>query len=169
MPYANNKCADQPAHARSLTSVLVVRCLDSIIPLVFISEISSLYLASLAAQAGLCLTWLQTSNTGFLLTKLILTCFLLDSWQYLECVRFHVTFQAIPVEEDEMSSFVFPSGVDADQLKIEFIRRVFTDQPIVVQNLKAQACRQPPGKFDNSMTKQTKWHVRRAKTQIRPV
>ena len=44
-----------------------VRCLDSIIPLVSISEISSLYLASLAAQAGLCLTRSQTSKTGFFL------------------------------------------------------------------------------------------------------
>ena len=36
-----------------------VRCLDSIISLVSISEISSLKLASVAAQAGLCLTWSQ--------------------------------------------------------------------------------------------------------------
>ena len=35
---------------------LYFRCLDSVIPLVSISEISSLNLASLAAQAGLCLT-----------------------------------------------------------------------------------------------------------------
>ena len=34
MPYANNKDADQPAHPRSLISVFVVRCLDSIFPLV---------------------------------------------------------------------------------------------------------------------------------------
>ena len=40
--YANNKGADQPAHARSLIRVFVVRCLDSIIPLLAISEISSL-------------------------------------------------------------------------------------------------------------------------------
>ena len=40
--YANNKGADQPAHLRSLFSAFVVRCLDSIIPLISISEISSL-------------------------------------------------------------------------------------------------------------------------------
>ena len=40
MPYANNKGADQPARPRSLISTFVVRCLDSIIPLVYISEIS---------------------------------------------------------------------------------------------------------------------------------
>ena len=52
MQHANNKGADQPAHPRSLISTFVVRCLDSIIPLVSISEISSLCLASVAAQAG---------------------------------------------------------------------------------------------------------------------
>ena len=40
-------------HPRSLISTFVVRCLDSIIPLVSISEISSLYLSSVAAQTGL--------------------------------------------------------------------------------------------------------------------
>ena len=51
MSYANNKGADQPAHPRSL----IFRCLDSIISLDSIAEISRLYLASVAAQAGLCL------------------------------------------------------------------------------------------------------------------
>ena len=72
MPYANNKGADQPAHPRSLISTFIVRCLDSIIPLISISEISSLYLASVAGQAGLSLTWLQTPKTGFLMRRLIL-------------------------------------------------------------------------------------------------
>ena len=40
--FANNKGADQPAHPGSLISAFVIRCLDSIIPLVSISEISSL-------------------------------------------------------------------------------------------------------------------------------
>ena len=43
MPYANNKGADQPAHRRSLISTFVVRCLDKIMSLVSISEISRLY------------------------------------------------------------------------------------------------------------------------------
>ena len=42
MPYANNKGADQPAHPRSLISTIVVHFLDSIMPLVSISEISRL-------------------------------------------------------------------------------------------------------------------------------
>ena len=60
MPYANNKGADQPAHPRSLISTFVVRCVDSIIPLV-----SSLLLASAAAQAGLCLTCSETPRQFF--------------------------------------------------------------------------------------------------------
>ena len=71
MPYANNKGTDQPAHLRSLISAFVVCCLDSIIPLVSICELSSLYLVSVAAQAGLSLLWSQTPKTGFLMTRLI--------------------------------------------------------------------------------------------------
>ena len=39
MPYANNKGADQPVHLHSLISAFVVRCLDSIIPLLAIAKI----------------------------------------------------------------------------------------------------------------------------------
>ena len=53
MPYANNKGVDQPVHLCSLISTFVVCCLDSIIPLVSISEILSLYLTSVTVQAGL--------------------------------------------------------------------------------------------------------------------
>ena len=42
MSYANNKGADQPAHLRSLISAFVVCCLDSIISLDSIAEISRL-------------------------------------------------------------------------------------------------------------------------------
>ena len=52
MPYEINKGTDQPAHMRSLICAFVVCWLNSIIPLVSISKISSLYLGSLAAQAG---------------------------------------------------------------------------------------------------------------------
>ena len=69
--YANNKGADQPAHPRSLISAFVVRFLDSIIPLVSLSEISRLSLASEAEQAGLSPIWSQTPKTGFLVTRLI--------------------------------------------------------------------------------------------------
>ena len=65
MPYANNKGADQPAHPRNLISAFIVRCLDSIIPLVSISDISSLYLPSVAEHAGLSLTWSHTRTQVF--------------------------------------------------------------------------------------------------------
>ena len=71
MPYANNKGADQPACPRSLISAFVVRCLDTIIPPLAIAKLSRLKLASIAVQAGLSLTWLQTPKTGFLVMWLI--------------------------------------------------------------------------------------------------
>ena len=65
IPYANNKEADQPEHPRSLISAFVVRCLDSIIPLVCIVVISLRSLASVAEQAGLSLTWSESPKTVF--------------------------------------------------------------------------------------------------------
>ena len=65
MSYANNKGADQPAHPRSLISAFVVRCLGSIISLYSIAEISRLKLASVPAQAGLCLAWSETPEDTF--------------------------------------------------------------------------------------------------------
>ena len=56
---------------RSLISTFVVHCLDRIISLVFISEISILWLASVAVQARLCPIWSQTPKAGFLETRLI--------------------------------------------------------------------------------------------------
>ena len=56
MPYANNKGVDQPAHPHSLISACIVRWVDSIRPLVSISEISTFYLASVAGLAGLNVT-----------------------------------------------------------------------------------------------------------------
>ena len=84
MPYANNKGIDQPAYPLSLISVFVIRCLDSIIPLLAIAETSRIYLSiyiyclnpvkrtfSVAEQAGLGLTRSETLKTGFLVTGLI--------------------------------------------------------------------------------------------------
>ena len=63
--------ANQPANSRSLISTIVFRCLDSILPLVSLSENLSLYIA---AQASLCLTWSETPKTCFLVTRLIYAC-----------------------------------------------------------------------------------------------
>ena len=65
MSYANNKGSDQPAHPRSLISAFVVRCLDSVMSLVSVTKISSLMLASVVAQAGLCLAWSETPEDTF--------------------------------------------------------------------------------------------------------
>ena len=48
----------------------LVRCLDSIIPLVYMSEISSLYLAFVAVQAGFESTLVSDLKTGFLMPRL---------------------------------------------------------------------------------------------------
>ena len=66
MLYTNNKGADQPAHLRSLISTFVGYCLDSIIPILAKSKISSL-----AEQASISLTWSPTAKTSFLVTWLI--------------------------------------------------------------------------------------------------
>ena len=71
MPYVNIKDADQPAYPRSLINVFVVRGMDDIIPIVGVSSISRLWLASVAEQAGSSLTWLHTLKTGFLMTRFI--------------------------------------------------------------------------------------------------
>ena len=94
MPYANNKGADKPAHPRSLISTFVVHCLDSIISLVSISEISSLQLTSVAAQAGLSLTWSKTLKTGFLVIRLKSVS--LQSYKYyinFQCYKYYINFQ----------------------------------------------------------------------------
>ena len=65
MANANNKCADQPAHTRSLISAFVIRYIDTIILILTKSEISGLQLVSVAEQAGLSLIWSQTRRQGF--------------------------------------------------------------------------------------------------------
>ena len=50
---------------RSLISAFVGRCLDSIISLDSIADISRLQLASVAAQASLCLAWSETPEDTF--------------------------------------------------------------------------------------------------------
>ena len=69
MSYANNKGADQPAHPRSPIGPFVVRCIDGInISLVSIPKMSGLWVASVAARAGLGLVWSGAPETGFLVT-----------------------------------------------------------------------------------------------------
>ena len=65
MSYANNKGAVQPTHPHSLISAFVVRCLDNVMSLVFVTKISSLMLASVAEQPSLSPTWSETPEDTF--------------------------------------------------------------------------------------------------------
>ena len=60
-PYANSEGAYQPCY---LISDFVVRCLDSIKPILAKFKILRLQLASVAEQAGLSLTWSHILKTG---------------------------------------------------------------------------------------------------------
>ena len=62
MPYVTNKGSDQTVYPHSLISNFVVRCFDSIIPIVAKPIVSSLVLVSIAEQTGLRLTWSHTTE-----------------------------------------------------------------------------------------------------------
>ena len=70
-----NTGTDQPAHPRNLISAFVVRCLDSLMSLVSVTEISSLVLASVAEQASLSLTWSETPEDTFSHDEAHLNCY----------------------------------------------------------------------------------------------
>ena len=63
-----NKDADQLYGNRTADQCLCFHYTDSTIPLLPKSEISRLYLSSVAPQAGLCWTWSETPKTGFLVS-----------------------------------------------------------------------------------------------------
>ena len=65
-----NKDADQLHGNREADQRLCFRYMDSVIPILSKSEISSLYPSSVAVQPGLCRTWSETPKTGFLTTRL---------------------------------------------------------------------------------------------------
>ena len=65
-----NKDADQLRGNREADQRLCFRYTDSTIPLLPLSEISSLLPSSVAVQPGLCRTWSELPKTGFLTTKL---------------------------------------------------------------------------------------------------
>ena len=66
-----NKDADQLCGYCEADQRLCFRYIDSAIPLLSKSEISSLYPSSMAVQPGLCRTRSETQKTGFLRTRLI--------------------------------------------------------------------------------------------------
>ena len=65
-----NKDADQLRGNREADQRLCFRCMDSTIPLLPKSEISSHWPSCVAVQPGLCGTWSKTPKTGFLTTRL---------------------------------------------------------------------------------------------------
>ena len=65
MPYSNNKDKYRPVHPGSLISTFFVYCLDSMISEVAINEMAKLWLASVAEQGGLSLTWSQSPDDRF--------------------------------------------------------------------------------------------------------
>ena len=66
-----NKDADQLRGNREADQRLCFSYTDSTIPLLPITEISSLWPSSEAVQPGLCGTWSETPKTVFLITRLI--------------------------------------------------------------------------------------------------
>ena len=69
-----NKDADQLRGNRQADQCLCFCYIDSTIPLLPKSEISSFLPSSVTVQPGLCGTWSETPKTGFLTTRLICTC-----------------------------------------------------------------------------------------------
>ena len=65
-----NKDADQLRGKHEADQRLCFRYMDSTIPLLPKSKISSLLPSSVAVQPGLCRTWSETLKTGFLTTRL---------------------------------------------------------------------------------------------------
>ena len=66
-----NKDADQLCGNCTTDQRLCFRYMDSVIPLLPKSEISSLYPSSVAVQPGLCRTRSETPKTGFLTKRFI--------------------------------------------------------------------------------------------------
>ena len=63
--FANNKGADQPAHARSLISTFVICLLKSIISRLATGKISIFKLVSVAEETGLSIILSETPKTCF--------------------------------------------------------------------------------------------------------
>ena len=66
-----NKGADKLRGSRAADQRLYFHFMDSTIPLLPKSEISSLSPSSVVVQPSLCWTWSETQKTGFLMTWLI--------------------------------------------------------------------------------------------------
>ena len=88
-----NKDADQLRGNREADQRLCFRHIDSTIPLLPKSEISSLWPSCVAVQPGLCRTWSKIPKTGFLTTRLI--CPLCSCEKNEQNTPSHVAFRTI--------------------------------------------------------------------------
>ena len=68
-----NKGADQLHNNCEADQRLCLHYMDSTIPLLLKSKISSFYQSSVAAEASLCWKWLEDPKTGFMASQLILS------------------------------------------------------------------------------------------------
>ena len=66
MGFANNKGADEPARLRRQISAFIISLMECIISRLATNEVSIFHLVSVAEQAGLNLTFSETSKTDFL-------------------------------------------------------------------------------------------------------
>ena len=86
MPYVRNKGSNHTVHPHSLISNFVVRCFDSIIPIVAKPKVSSLLLVSVAKQTGFSLTLSNTTEDRFsrdnALIKRVLMSYNIKSLEY---------------------------------------------------------------------------------------
>ena len=118
MPYATNKGADKPAHPRSLISTFIVCCLDRIIHLVSISEISSLYIASVVAQAGLSLPCRKPEDrfshdvARMIWTKFDYSCYKHDGCPFLIVMSCSSSFEP---PHDKTNKMACAPSEDSDQ------------------------------------------------------
>ena len=67
--FANNTCADQPLHPRSLISAFVIRFMGNFICKHATGEIPIFWIVSVAEETDLNLALTETPKTGFLATR----------------------------------------------------------------------------------------------------
>ena len=93
--FANNTGADQPAHLHRLISAFVILFLESFISKLATKEISVFWLVSVAKETGFSLALLETSKTGFIVTRLISFLIFQGKYDFKVNILFFIFWQAI--------------------------------------------------------------------------
>ena len=156
MPYPNNKCADQPAHPRSLISAFFVRCLDSII------NTSTCYSRNFKSLSGL-ISWADRFESYLVANPEDRFC------PDVAQIVMH------PKDAEGKANSEDPDQTELSDLDLHravwSVSTVFAVDP---DHLHCLPCPKITGiitvtvlwYLSRSMTKPTKWHVHPAKTQI---